>query len=870
MSNPARAARALIVRAISTLRSIAGASNDDEVRDELQTHLTLEIEENMRRGMSADAARRAALLAAGGISNGVESVRDRQGLPWLENTVSDARFAVRTLRNKPGFTIAVLLTLALGIGANTAMFTIVNAVVLRPLPYPEPERILSISQTDGDRDAQVVDERTYFAWRESARSATLAAFSTTEAAITTSAGTEQLRGASIRDDYFTIFGTRPMLGRMFTDDEVAANGPKVIIVGEQFWRSHLGAVANVLGKSLEIDGVQSTIVGVMPASFAERRAQFWTPLRLRRGPNASFFVSVIARMRDGATIDGTTAELRTIAQRVVMPSVMARRNARIVVRTLHDRRFGERRKPLLILFGAVSVLLLIACANLANLNLARATSRRREVAVRLALGASRWRLVRVMLTESLLLSLAGAVFGIAFARLAVTYLVHLSPTSVGNADAIAIDTSVLLFTLAIAVATGIAFGLSPALAATRADINEVLLGSGGRAAGGRRFEIVRHSLVVAQLSTALLLLTMAGLVARSFWNVTSIDAGFRADHLVAVMTQLPLRSYEDDRAAAFYDQLLARVRALPGVRDAALADAAPLAGKRMNISQPDSGGQHRPGIDVMAIGPRYFETMDARRVNGRSFTDADRAGAQPVAILNALLARETFGASNPVGRLMTFGTEKRLVVGVFADVLQGDLERASTPLAYFPLAQEGVWPREKVMIRLRGAADGVESAIIDIVRSMDPAIPPPSFQSGEDILSEAAAPRQFTFLLLGIFATIAGSLAVIGLYGLLSHVVADRTREIGIRLALGADSARVMRLVLGQGFILTVIGAIVGLGASLLAVRTAQSLVFGVSIYDARTFAASVTLLVVVSVMAAWLPARRASSVDPIIALRAE
>jgi putative ABC transport system permease protein len=867
-----RAARAWLLRLTAAVRSLFGPdTGDSELREEFEAHLAMETAANVRRGMSPDEARRVALLTAGGLTASAEAVHDQRGLPLIESLATDVRYAIRGLRNKPGFALAVVATLALGIGANTAIFTIVNAVVLRPLPYPDPDRILSISlSVDGD-DRQVVGDKTYKAWRESAHSAVVAAYSGVQAAITTPSGTEQIRGTLVRDDYFAVFGTRPAFGRMFTAEEVSVNGPKVVILGENLWRTRFGADPAILGKSIDIDGVQSAVVGVMPASFAERRAEFWTPLRLRIDPNIVFYNAVVGRLRDGVSLDAATAELRTIAQRseAGLPAAL-RRDGQIVVRTLHDRRFGDRRKPLFLLFGAVGVLLLIACANLANLNLARAAGRRREVAVRLALGASRWRLVRGMLCESLLLALAGAAIGVAIARATVTYLVHLSPTSVGNADSIPIDMRVLLFTLGSAVFTGIAFGLAPAMTAVRANVSGVLGSSGGRAAGGRRLEIVRRTLVVAQLSTALLLLTVAGLVARSFWNVTSIDAGFRPDHLVSTTVALPLRRYADQRAAAFYDQLLARVRALPGVADAALADVPPLGGKRMTVSPADSAGRRAMPIDVIAVGPRYFETMGVRRVSGRSFAIADRDGAQPVMILNATLARKAFGTSNPIGQLMPLGQEKRIVVGVFADVLQGDLERESTPLVYFPLAQEGISAREKVMVRVNGSTDAVESAITDIVRSLDTAVPPPAFQNGQDILSTAAAPREFTFLLLGIFAAIAATLAIVGLYGLLSHLVADRTREIGIRLALGADSQRVLRLVLGQGFVLALVGVTLGLGASLLAVRATQSLVFGVSVYDPRTFVVTAVSLVVVSLLASWLPARRASNVDPILALRAE
>ena len=584
----------------------------------MDAHLALETEENIRRGMSADAARRAALLSAGGITVGAESVRDQQGLPWLENMASDIRFATRALRNKPGFSLAVILTLALGIGANTAMFTIINAVILRSLPYPHPERILWLSQS-AKGESERADETVYHAWKTSASSVIVGAHSTTEALVATLNGPRQLHGMLMRDDYFSVFSARPALGRGFTDEEQAIGGPRVVILADSLWRADFGADSSVLGKSVDVSGTPATVVGVMPASFSERHVQFWMPLRLRNAPNAVFYVDVVARVRDGVSVEAARAELRTIADRVNAARPPARRSDPVIA-TLHDSRFGDRRRPLLILFAAVTVLLLIACANLANLNLARANGRRREVAVRLALGAGRWRLVRAMLCESLMLSLIGATLGIVIARVGVSYLVHLSPTSVANADDVGIDTTVLLFTFGIAAFTAIAFGLSPAITAVRGDINRALTSSGGRAAGGRQFELVRHVLVVAQLATALMLLTVAGLVARTFWNVTSIDAGFRADGLVTASIPLYFRRYSDDRLTPFYDELLARVRALPNVREAALGDAVPLGGRRESLSPPDSNGRPQPTIDIMAVGPRYFETVGTRLLSGRSFT----------------------------------------------------------------------------------------------------------------------------------------------------------------------------------------------------------------------------------------------------------
>ncbi|HEY4306108.1 MAG TPA: ABC transporter permease [Gemmatimonadaceae bacterium] len=862
-----RVVRAFALRLRSALRSIAGSNESDaELREELESHLAMQTAENIRRGMSADDARRAALLEAGNLTNGAESVHEQRGLPLLENLASDVRYSIRALRNKPGFSAAVILTLALGIGANTAMFTIINAVILRPLPYPEPDRILWLSGT-AKGEPRPADEGTYAAWRAAASTVMLGAHSTTSGLLATPNGPRKLNGMLMRDDYFAVFGARPALGRGFSRDEQALNGPRVVILGDSTWRTDFAADSSVLGKSIDISGAPATVIGVMSASFNERHAQFWMPLRLRNDPATLFFTDVVARVRDGVSVDVAAAQLRAISARTDATRISALKSD-VVVRTLHDSRFGSRRRPLLILFAAVTVLLIIACANIANLNLARANSRRREIAVRLALGAGRWRIVRGMLCESLLLSFAGALLGVAIARLGVSYLVHLSPTSVANADAISIDLPVLSFTFAIAVITAVAFGLSPAITAVRADINSVLSASGGRAAGGRRYQLVRSTLVVGQLATALLLLTVAGLVARTFWNVTAIDAGFRADHLITTSIPLYLRRYPTERLAPFYGEVLARIRALPNVVDVALADAAPLSGRRMTITPPDTA-QSKVQIDVMAVGPRYFETVGAR-LNGRSFTADDREKSQPVVILNATYARTVFGQTNPIGTLLKIDGAERLVVGVSADIQQRELETTQNALVYFPIAQYDATSGETILIRVNGASKATTTAIAEIVRSIDATLPRPVFIEADKILRDATAPRRFTFVLLGVFAAIAAALAVVGLYGLLAHLVADRTREIGIRLALGADSQRVLRLVLGQGVVLVLIGVVVGLGASLLAVRAAESLIFGVSVYDPRTFVVSASSLAIVCVMASWLPARRASAVDPILALRAE
>lgn len=866
------ALRALLARSIASLRTLAGSPRADaEMRDELESHLAMHVEENLRRGMTPETARRDALLAAGGLTLAAESVRERHGLAPVENVVTDLRYAARALRSKRGFTAAVVLTLGLGIGANTAMFTIVNAVVLRPLPYPRPDRIVSLSVSYKGVDAEVVDDRDYFAWSGAATSLTMAAVGGMTGVVTTGFGPEEIRGTAVTAPYFDVFGVRPLIGRTFTAEDERPNRPRVIVLSEQLWRRGFGAERSIVGRAVTLDGKLVTVVGVLPASFTSpRRAQFWLPYHLEPATGGStFYYQTVARLRDGVSLSAARAELATITRRIDAQRPATERGLGPVVMTLHERRYGDRRRPLLLLFAAVGVLLLIACANLANLALARAASRHREFAVRLALGAGRWRLVRYMLCESVLLALGGAALGLALSMASVGYVVRLSPASVGNAEGIRIDSTVLLFTLGVAVAAGVIFGLIPAFAAARGDLHRALSAGGPRAGGSPRQQLARRVLVVGQLATALVLLTAAGLVARTFWRVASIDPGFRPERLVAATVRLPEPRYSDRTAGPYFEELLERVRHLPGVESAALADTPPLAGVRMSVTTKDSAGRETPRMDVVAVGPDYFRTIGATIVAGRPINPTDAEASPRVVVVNATLARQLFPGTTAVGKTMAF-RGGATIVGVASDVLQRELEHAEPRVVYMPVTQDGMSTYMRVMVRASGPPGSVEAAVTQIARSIDPALPPPAFTTMDQALAEAVAPRKFTFVLLGIFAALAASLAVIGLYGVLAHLVAARTREIGIRVALGADSRRVTRLVLGQGMALAIMGVGVGVAASLATVRTVRTLVYDMSVYDPWTFAAGATLLVVVSAVASYVPARRASRVDPMVALRAE
>ena len=876
------ALRRWIARLVGSLRALTGSSRaDDELREEMAAHLAMHVDDNLRRGMPPDEARRAALIATGGMTAASESAREQRGIPFIEGMLSDIRYAVRTLVAKPGYSAAVVLTLALGIGANTAMFTIVNAVVLRPLPYPDPDRLVSLSVESKGEDHGVVDDVDYVAWRDNASSLTLAIASGTDGVFTLAGGPEELSGMEASTNYFAVFGVRPVMGRTFTVDEDRPGGPRVVVLREDLSRRLFGTNQSVLGRVVSIDGVPHAIVGLLPASFATtRHALYWVPYRMREPerPHAltpgqpgisTFYYFVYGRLRDGATIESARAELAAITKRTESNREADWKGLTPVAMTLHDRRFGDRRTPLMLLFSAVGVLLLIACANLANLSLARAVGRQREMAVRLALGASRWRLARALLCESTLLALGGAALGLLVAKACVGYIVHLSPPSLGGVEGIGLDTTVLTFTLVVAMVTGFAFGVAPAAAAARGDVHSVLSSGNPRSTSSRAQQTMQRLLVIAQLATALVLLTAAGLVARTFVRVASIDPGFQPDRLAEVTLRLPESQYSDARATPFFDQLLVRVRALPGVTSASFAHGSPL-GRSYTFTMTDSTGHRSPPIDGIEAGTDYFRTIGATIREGRGFDAGDRPGSEPVIVINEVLERRLFPQGGAVGRTVTLHGSTARVVGVVKNVLQRELEVEPAAAVYSPIAQEGMGRYVQLMVRTEGSPAAVQASIVRAAQTLDPSLAPPPITLMADVVAHEIAPRQFTFVLLGIFAALAGALAVIGLYGVLANLVADRAREIGIRVALGADPRRVIRSVLGQGAALATIGVALGLAGSAVSVRSVRSLVYGMSVYDPWTFASGAALLVLVSLAASYLPARRASRVDPVIALRAE
>ncbi|MEP6493931.1 MAG: ABC transporter permease [bacterium] len=787
----------------------------------------------------------------------------------------DLRLVVRTFIRQKAWTAVAVLTLALGVGANSTLFTVINAVLLKPLPFANPDRIVSISESDKGVDQLTVGSTTFADWQRSQRSfESLAASSGASTIIRGRDAAEDVSGARVTGNYFSVFGVAPARGRTFTADEDRKGGPSVIVLSDQLWHSLFGADPGVLGKTVSLDGKPSTLIGIMPASFTnERRAQYWIPLAITHTPGITFFYSVIGRLRAGGSMAVARSELTRIQRAADAPAGVDQRAMTPVLMTLHERRYGDTRTPLLVLLAAVGVLLLIACTNVANLLLARSARRQKEFAVRVALGAGRARLVRYLLTESIVLSLLGGALGFLIPVAATGYIVRIGPKALSLADQIAVDWRVAAFTFAICLATGVLFGLVPAINAGRADVSIALASGSSRATSSRAQRRYRDILVIVELATALVLLTGAGILTNSFLRILSIDSGIRPEHVLIAEPSLSRTKYPGVSATRYLDPFIARVRSLPGVRSVALADAAPLGGIRMSLVDNNAPGHVKaPSVDVVVADTAYFSTLGITLRSGRLFSHDDRGSSPPVGVVNEAFVRVLFPTANPIGQETRGGAAGKTIriVGIVHDVLQRGIEASASPTIYTPLAQNEVDGSMTVLVNTAGDPNELAAPIRQIARDIDPAQPLPTLTTMERAMADAVAPRRFSFLLLGVFASTAALLAAIGLYGVMAYLVTERSTEIGVRVALGADRARVLGMVLGEGMRLTSVGIGIGFGASLFAARLLRQLVYQVSVYSPWTFSLAASLLAAIAFVACSVPAWRATCVDPMVALRGE
>jgi putative ABC transport system permease protein len=803
---------------------------------------------------------------------------------WMQ----DLRFGARTLRKNPGFSLAAIITLALGIGGNTAIFTITSAVLLKPLPYRDPQRlvVVDVRQKDG------LSRCCTLAWsdliRDRNRSFSGVAVGAIDTLNLTGRGEpQQVAAGRVSPGFFEMLGVKPRLGRFFLSEEGQPEGKPVIVISNTLWHDRFGGDRNVIGQTLTLDSTPYTVIGVLPAGLQfpfVGPAEVWspryfehslfTPQRLRMGVG---YLTIVARLRPGISRDQALAEMQLLHQqyRQATPAAPdADPSVSALVTNLQDSLVANMRTGLLVLSGAVALVLLIACANVASLLLSRALARRKEIAVRAALGARRSVVIRQLLTESLLLAIMAGALGLGLSLAATRSLATLAQNNLPQGPPIRMDASVLLFTLAVSLLTGVIFGIFPALQLSRTDVNSTLRDEGRGSTGGHGRAPLKSLLVVGQVALTLLLLIGASLLVRSFGNLLRVDPGFEPRNVLTMNISLPTVKYADpQKQIGFFDDLLRRVSALPGIREAAISAALPLIPKRITPVLPEGEPEvplaERPFVDIEAISPRWFHTMRVPLRAGREFAEADNAQAPKVIMINETLARRYWPGQNAVGKHILMGRQPAPseVVGVAADVRNKGLAVDPQPQIYLPFPQLP-WGNMNLLIRTASDPHLVVSAVRAQIAALDSDQPVTNIQTVEELMDGSRAQPRFMMFLLGVFSAVALILAVVGIYGVLAYSVTQRWQELGIRLALGAERADILRLVVGQGLTLTLMGTAIGLISALALTRVMGSLLYKVGARDLTTFALVPLLFVAIALVASYLPARRATRVDPTEALR--
>jgi predicted permease len=861
-----------------------------ELEEEIGCHLEMQIEDNLRLGMSPDEARYEALRKFGGVEQIKEVYRDRRSLPMVESTLQDLQHASRMFVKSPVFTAIVVLTLALGIGANTAIFSVVNAVLLRPLPYIEPERLVMVNAVmkGEDEKERFVSYPDFFDWREQNQSfEEMASFRSAGFTLTGVDEPERVEGARVSANFFTLLRIQPILGRAFLAEEEKPSSAHVVIVSYSFWQQRLGGDRSATGRTLTLNGTHFTVIGVLPPNFSfplqVSKSELWATIAWEgqnlesRGSRTNF---VVGRLKPGVPLVQAQTDMQTIASR--LESQYADSNANRTVRLigLHEKLVGNIKESLWVLFGAVGFVLLIACANVANLLLARATARQKELAIRSALGASRWRVMRQLLTESVLLAMAGGTAGLLFALCGVELLSALAPEDLLHVSAIKVDGRALFFTLLVSLLTGIFFGLAPALKASRIDLNEALKDGSYNVTAGIERHRLRGLLVVSEMALALILLVGAGLLIKSFIRLQQVDPGFRPENVLTMRLNLTRAKYgEGQQRIAFFQEAFERIEALPGVESAALITPAPFTGDNVS-SNFAIKGQPLPHdkeqqANVRGITPKYFRVLGIPLIKGREFTEQDRKGGIGVAIINEALAGRYFPQENPLGQRIT-GVGVNVdddepteweIVGVVGNVHHFSLDTESAPELYLPHQQQ-TWNWGHIVVRTNRDPMALAGVIRRQILSIDKDQPVAKIQPLEQMISQSVAQPRFYMALLTIFAAVGLALAMVGIYGVIAFSVIQRTHEIGIRMALGAQSLDVLKIIVGQAMILTFIGVAIGLVGAFVLTRLISSLLFGISPTDPATFGAISVLLTSVALLASSIPALKATKVSPIIALR--
>ncbi|HXD34158.1 MAG TPA: ABC transporter permease [Pyrinomonadaceae bacterium] len=808
----------------------------------------------------------------------------------METFLQDIRFGIRVLTKNRGFTLVALLTLALGIGANTAIFTVVNAIVFKPLPFSAPQQLVGVWTTDLQRpDSQYpVSLPTFRDWQQQTRSLTgLAAYAFNRFHVSGKEGPDDTRGVFATTNFFDVMGMAPALGRSL---QPADERESVVVLSDELWRRRFNSDRNVIGKTINLNAETFTVVGVMAPSFRfpTPDIELWATMasiynQRNAKPNGPDWINgrslrgyrVVGRLQNGVPVEQAQAEMSALAERLAQTYPDSNGGTGVVLVPLRTQIVGNYQKPLVVLLVAVGFILLIACANVANLMMARTAARDREIAIRRAMGAGQVRLIRQMLTESILLATLGGGIGLLLATWGVQLLLGLTPKEIPRLEGVSVDRWTLMFTFAVSIGTGVLFGLAPAWHARRLSLNESLREGGRGIAGMARVKRVRGLLVMSEIALAVMLLVGAGLMLKSFQRLTDISPGFNPDNLLTMSLGLQFVRYQEDaRQVAFFEQALQRVRALPGVIAAGAATSLPPTyiqqGSGFTIEgRPVEPGKQLPSAIYIPATPGFVEALGLPLVRGRTIAEADTAQAPGIVVINQTLANHFFANEDPVGRRITVNGVLRTIVGVVGDAKYQGLGVEAGPQTYVPHAQSP-FPGMRIVVRASSDPTSLIAAVRSQIQSVDPEEGPTRFATMTQLLSESVAQPRFNTFLIGLFAALAFILSAIGIYGVINYDVTQRTGEIGVRMALGAQSADVVRLILKQGLVLTFGGLVIGVVGALALTRFLTGLLFEVKATDPLTYVVVAGLLALVAIAACLIPARRATKVDPLVALRYE
>ena len=857
---------------------------EQELDQELRFHFEQQVADNVRAGMTEPQARRAVRLVFGGLNQVKEDCRESRGTMWVTSVAQDIRFTLRTLRRDRAFTIVAVLILALGIGANIAVFSVVDTILLRPLPFLDAQRLVWIAGNNGTGalsdttfrvDAYEEIQRQSQSFTE--MTAYVPFFATSDAKLTGLGEPRVLPGVWVAGNFFHMLGVRPQLGRLFTPEESVKGGRPAVLLSHSFWQRQFAGNPAIVGQAITLDNHPVTVVGVLPAGFdfggafhPGVKADIFTPVVMDNIRNWGHMLSIIGLLKPGVTVAQAQAEADVVYPQIIAAHPEWMTDLAVKITGLKDHVSGTLRRSLIVLWCAVGLILLIVCANLSNLLLARAAARGKEFAMRSALGAKRSRLIRQLLTESLVLSSLGAALGLTIAYAITSYLAHQGSIALPLLSSARVDASALVWTLLIACIATLFFAIVPTLRMSRGNLQDSLKDSGHGASAGRKHERMRAALVISEIALACVLLVGAGLLLRSFLRVLDVDLGFEPSHASAIKVD-----FNDDgkpaRRGAILKEMLRRVSAIPGIEAAGISDKLPL--DRNRSWELRAKGRSYPkdanhDAFVYIVTPGYLDAMGMHLRSGRDFNWADTPTSQPVILINEAAARRDWPGQDPLGREAEgIGDGVTRVVGVISDVHDSSVEEAANPEVFVPVTQ-GSPEGGELVLRSKLPPGALAGSVMSTLRSMNPGQPATEFRPIQQLVDHAVSPRRFFVLLVGVFAGLGLLLASLGIYGVISYSVTQQTQEIGIRMALGATQARVQLRVISKTLKLALIGIAVGVVASFGIAALISSLLFATAPTDPLTFACMILLLVTVALIAGYLPARRASRIDPIVALR--